>query len=293
MNAEQFNSLLQNPSELSTAHLHELNLLTEQYPWFGAAQFLSAIQQQKENIPSAETQIQKAFLYFNNPVWMNFQLNRFLNEEETIIVADEMPAAETQSIQKEETEMVLDAEATIAALEMQDAVALNEPTAHDTEAAMNAAVVVEAAELHEETNTQIASIANILKEPLPQNQTTELSLQAFHTVDYFASQGIRLKEEKTGTDQLSTQLKTFTQWLKTMKKSYVEEHQQLDATEEKKMEQIATSSNAPEEIVTESMASVLEQQGKTQKAIELYRKLSLLHPEKSAYFATQIERLNK
>jgi hypothetical protein len=37
---------------------------------------------------------------------------------------------------------------------------------------------------------------------------------------------------------------------------------------------------------------VLEQQGKAQKAVELYRKLSLLHPEKSAYFASQIQRLN-
>lgn len=293
MNAEQFNSLLQNPSLLSTVHEQELNAIIQQYPWFGAAHFLSAIQQQKENALTAGAQIQKALLYFNNPVWMNFQVNRWLNSEETITVAEELPAATIHSIQKEETEMVLDAEATIAAVEMQDAIALNEPTAHDAEAAINASVIVEAADISEEANTQLASIANILKEPLQPNEAAELSFQALHTVDYFASQGIKLKEEKAGTDQLSTQLKTFTQWLKTMKKSYVEEQQQLDAIEEKKVEQIATSSNSPEEIVTESMASVLEQQGKTLKAIELYHKLSLLHPEKSAYFATQIERLNK
>jgi len=39
------------------------------------------------------------------------------------------------------------------------------------------------------------------------------------------------------------------------------------------------------------MAEVLAKQGMREKATEMYRKLSLLEPEKSAYFATRIEQL--
>ncbi len=39
------------------------------------------------------------------------------------------------------------------------------------------------------------------------------------------------------------------------------------------------------------MADVLARQGKTEKATELYHKLSLLNPGKSAYFAAKIDQI--
>ncbi|MDP4246357.1 MAG: hypothetical protein Q8932_10965, partial [Bacteroidota bacterium] len=39
------------------------------------------------------------------------------------------------------------------------------------------------------------------------------------------------------------------------------------------------------EVLTETMAEVLAKQGMWQKAAEVYQKLSLLNPDKSAYFA--------
>ena len=45
--------------------------------------------------------------------------------------------------------------------------------------------------------------------------------------------------------------------------------------------------------VSESMAEVYARQGKVQKAIEIYEKLSLLNPEKNTYFAAKIENLQK
>jgi hypothetical protein len=57
------------------------------------------------------------------------------------------------------------------------------------------------------------------------------------------------------------------------------------------IQQFADSSNTVREVVTEAMASVLEKQGKNEKAIELYNKLSFLNPHKSAYFADKIKKL--
>jgi hypothetical protein len=119
------------------------------------------------------------------------------------------------------------------------------------------------------------------------------TFEPFHTVDYFASQGIKLREEKLENDQLGKQVKSFTQWLRSMKKIYVEEKQDLGVTEEKEVVAIASESNQQTEVITETMAEVLAKQGKKAQAIDLYRKLSLLHPEKSVYFASRIDELKQ
>ena len=58
-------------------------------------------------------------------------------------------------------------------------------------------------------------------------------------------------------------------------------------------EQITTEAEFDEEddLVSEELAEIYAQQGLKKQAIEIYRKLSLLNPKKSAYFADQIEKL--
>ncbi len=58
-------------------------------------------------------------------------------------------------------------------------------------------------------------------------------------------------------------------------------------------EEITTEANFDDEddLVSEELAEIYAQQGLKMQAIEIYRKLSLLNPKKSAYFADQIEKL--
>ena len=46
-------------------------------------------------------------------------------------------------------------------------------------------------------------------------------------------------------------------------------------------------------IVSESLAKLLAKQGHHTKAMIMYRKLSLIFPKKSSFFASQIEKLRK
>jgi len=117
-----------------------------------------------------------------------------------------------------------------------------------------------------------------------------LLFEPLFTTDYFASQGIKLSEEIKANDKLGNQLKTFTAWLKTMKNTNGNRLPET-TTIDKKVEQLAEKSNEEDEIVTESMGEVYIQQGKYEQAEEIFKKLSLLYPAKSIYFANKLEHL--
>ncbi len=119
----------------------------------------------------------------------------------------------------------------------------------------------------------------------------EIAQQKLHTIDYFASQGIRIDLESIPQDKLVAQVRKFTDWLKQMKPAENNIDLGTASNLEKAVIKIAENSNESREVVTESMAEVLEKQGQVEKAIQLYIKLSFLNPEKTAYFAARIQQL--
>ena len=140
----------------------------------------------------------------------------------------------------------------------------------------------------QETNAPL--LKTIIETPAALGDTL---FEPYHTVDYFASQGIRLsKAEAEPKDKLGRQLKSFTEWLKTMKKlPQVSIDKLLSENEESKVVADAIHSIENKEVITEAMAEVFEKQGMNEKAVEVYHKLSLLNPAKSAYFAAKIATL--
>ena len=65
----------------------------------------------------------------------------------------------------------------------------------------------------------------------------------------------------------------------------------VDQATESTIQQMAGHSIEGNEAETEAMAEVWIKQGNMRKAIEIYRKLSLLNPSKNHYFAAKIEKL--
>jgi hypothetical protein len=115
--------------------------------------------------------------------------------------------------------------------------------------------------------------------------------ESYHTIDYFASQGIKLLQEEL-KDKLGKQLKSFTDWLRSMKRiGPPESNTSLDDVTNQSIQRIAEHSIEEKEVLTEAMAEVWAKQGNNDKAIRVYEKLSLLNPAKSPYFAGRIEQL--
>lgn len=114
--------------------------------------------------------------------------------------------------------------------------------------------------------------------------------ESYHTIDYFASQGIKLLQEEL-KDKLGKQLKSFTDWLRSMKRVGPVETTSLDEITNQSIQRIAEHSVEEKEVLTEAMAEVWAKQGNADKAIRVYEKLSLLNPAKRPYFAGRIEQL--
>jgi len=123
------------------------------------------------------------------------------------------------------------------------------------------------------------------------DEESVIAFEPLHTVDYFASQGIKINEEALANDHLGKQVKSFTAWLKSMKKLHPGQLPEQNEVIERIIQSSSEASNKETDVLTEAMAEVLVKQGKREKAIEMYEKLSLLNPSKSAYFAAKIESL--
>jgi len=259
---------------LDQCTINELQQLTSRYPYFTAAQVMLAKRSLKHDSLFFKEQLQKTTLFFQNRLWLQQLL--YQNGGAEVVVSETSPDENTssESPNRNLTESIKlpDQQQSISSNEVKkagDTLSINEEPAMDVK-------------------------MTEYKTAPPDPSKSELTFEPYHTVDYFASQGIKFKEEEVPKDKFSQQLKSFTEWLKIMKRLPIEAiASTIETNTEKKVEQLAEHSIADREVLTEAMAEVWEKQGNAEKASEIYGKLSLLDPSKSAYFAAKIEALKK
>jgi hypothetical protein len=295
-----------------TAHLLEL---TKAHPYFTPAHFY-LLQQMNNGDQQYRQQAAKTALLFNNPYWLQFQLQHQTTGpvKETPVITMYAPhtdaeATSEEAIQTEETKIFAPEEIPVNnSIIEQAATAAELPQAIEPAEPFHPIEPVELVEPFQplqplESIEHLEPTGEPEESPMPDikidlaasikdaENENALNFEPMHLVDYFASQGIKLTDEIQTADKLGKQLKSFTEWLKTMKKVHTAEAETGSAQADITIQNLAEKSNAEGEIITEAMAEVFAQQGKTGKAIEVYKKLSLLNPLKSAYFAAKIEQL--
>jgi hypothetical protein len=160
------------------------------------------------------------------------------------------------------------------------------------------------------------------KKPAKEHKSTDDFLKPLYSEDYFLYQGIEIpeqplpKKEEKKEDKSLMVMMSFSEWLMHFKTKNERDNQEkedkkaiksmwqkekLAAALEEENEVIpenvfnmaVTSITKEEDLASESLAEVLQKQGKLDKAIDMYKKLSLLNPQKKAYFAAKIEQINK
>lgn len=257
-----------NKPSLNDCTVQEIEKLTQQYPFFNTAYWLLLQKQPDENT------VHKSALHVKNPLLFQ-QLMQDDEVAEGEVFENPMPVETFDTL-------------------TQESVSTDIVPAHVFENPMPPAPETEV------VATPVAEVVETpinIPQPVAQNNTTNhepLAFEPFHTVDYFASQGIKLSVQEVSNDNLGKQLKSFTEWLKTMKRLPATAiTQNTDSPGEKKVENLAAHSLQNPDVITESMAEVWIKQGNADKAIAVYNKLSLQNPAKSAYFAAKIESLKK
>jgi len=277
--------------------VEELQNLADENPYFAPAQYALLTKLKEKDYNKYQAQFQKAILYYHDPL----MFDQFINEENYSF--DFATVDEQEVVLPVESEKELDIQensnsANTKEIEQTLSKEFQETENRFIELSREDEIVTE--EAPREINNERVEQETILEEqptiPVVSTENSKpdesLVFEPYHTVDYFASQGIKLSQEEVPKDKFGKQLKSFTEWLKTMKKLPVADQvKPLDVRAEQNVENLAAHSVKGEEVYTETMAEVWSQQGNKEKAIEIYNKLSLINPSKRAYFAAKIDSL--
>jgi hypothetical protein len=248
--------------------LDEFRSTSEQYPYSSIVQFLYSCKLKSVYHLDFPEQVIHSALFFPSPQWLNYQLsdeseigNFRLNQYDVNFnnVTEDVPLEIEQPIE--------------------DSWEYDEEQSNFSTTANEMAPVESVEEL-----TQHQPLIQTEENPV---QALQIPIEPYHTVDYFASQGIKTLLDNQN-DDLGKKVRSFTAWLKTMKSLQpVQGNDQIEDDDEEidngNGEQVKA-----EIIATEAMAEVYLKQGLAHKAIEVYAKLSLQNPANSHIFASKI-----
>jgi hypothetical protein len=294
MNLNQEKALFHLTGKLSLSQIapETLQQLVDEAPYFAPIHFFQTAQKQiKDRSDDWKDSLQHTQLYFTNPLWLSLQLSGF---EKEMVKSPESDSHITPDIQPELREVKPDQPSLLSFKEnipQSDSKWPDTPDQKtDAETDLDPDKTAES-KISDILSSQLADF----KKPIDPNASLDIDAdrKRMHTIDYFASQGIKIDLNAIPQDKLTTHLRKFTDWLKQMKTVQGGSVTELVSNPEmeKAVYENAKISNESREIVTEAMAEVLMQQGQTEKAIQLYIKLSFINPEKSSYFAAKIEQL--
>jgi len=303
-----------NQPTVDACSLQAVRELADRYPYFAPAQFLLLEKLKQDNDPGYTAQLQKAVLYYHNPLefeyfissdqfYTDLDLQEHLPTRKSIDTPEPAPEADVEYTAPKQSIDVIEETSVVQEEAPASSTDTKEETAPETLIDTNEEAVVkeEAPEPvkpeEQKSETKIEAPTPAAEAPTIPALTAApadggLTFEPFHTVDYFASQGIKLSQEEVTHDRFGKQVKSFTEWLKTMKRLPQQPPPgPVDSPGERNVQHLAADSVHEADVVTEAMAEVWVKQGNKARAVEVYRKLSLLNPSKNAYFAAKIDQL--
>ena len=273
MDSKQLIGYMTRPERLKGQAVQEMEQLTADYPYFAIGQALLTIAYQNTGNEQYETQLKRtAALMPNRDKLRLFSLiarHRWESEPEVPALPDEFsPEQETAP-----SDNVFSNIEPIETKEEQNTGIIREKVFIIPEIDLSGS--------HEELSAEMALLEEKRK-----------SLDELKAI--IANRLKEIEEEKQRKETEQPKPKKLSR--KELIDKFILENPSITRPKAEFYNPISVAQNSiidQENIVSETLAKIYEKQGYFDKAISIYEKLGLKYPEKSRYFAAQIERLQK
>ena len=256
METEQLITYLSHPGTLSGTASADREGLLRQYPYFSNGQSLLALAYRRDDSELFDDQLKKAAIAVPNR-----------NKLRLLFVAKPQPSIPEGSFFRVEN---------VTEVEENDHTVIPEKTFIIPE--------IDLSGTHEELTAELALLDEKRK------SLDELKALIASRLQQMEEEKQRKKEEKTA-DVPQKKLSR-----KELIDKFIAENPSISRPRAEFYNPISMAQNSiidKGDIVSETLAKIYFQQGYLDKSIEIYEKLSLLFPEKSIYFAAQIEKIKE
>ncbi|MCO6357271.1 hypothetical protein [Roseivirga pacifica] len=292
MERERFNTLLQDPAKITNNDIKALNEYRKKYPYFQGLYVIVAKALQQREHPKTEAFIKKAAIYSADRSY----LKGIIEGEYTF--PSKPDKVTTQQVKSEEKEEVKQEEKVIpkaekktdtqtATSEQQPEKQAVTPKESKPEAKVEAPKPTPKAEAqkpeeYDELKATKLRIEALLRGELPEEEKPTETPQA-----PVADNPAKAKTKRAKASQVDIIQKFIDTDPRFDAKSKGNPYEETEPQEDLSQKNLKNS----EAFFTETMAELMLKQKKYKKAINIYEKLGLKFPEKSAYFARQIEKV--
>lgn len=269
MNRDQFISFVRTPEALDSGSSAMLERLVKEYPYCQTAEILYALNLNKENNFRFTSQLKTAAAYASDRRILKQLLsqNKFTVQEEVQIDDKSQEKAESKSPDP----------VTKSNNRKQELAQLIERLNNEVEAILT--------EEEPEDDPTIVALASRLKGVIDEHQQPEGPIRP-DIKDYNFS---HLNEPGEKTDSLPSNEDLIDKFIKDKPKIAAPQKAEFFDP----IDYARHGLEDKQEIVSETLAKVYITQGNTEKAIKIYEQLCLVYPEKSSFFAAQIEKIKK
>lgn len=305
MNRHRFNQLLNDPSLVENNDIRQLNEYRKKYPYFQGLYVIVAKALKDREHPKTDAFIKKAAIYSSNRAHLKsiIEGDDFFNQpkeetkskEESIPLAPKedaitasRPAQNKKPVETQEEPKTDKAEPEIA-VKKETKHSIKEKTEPEQLKTSKAIQIEEKAgepessgddPILDELKATKARIEALLRGELPKEEAIEEA----KPIDEIKPSSAKAKTKKDSQIDIIKKFLDDDPQIDIKKKAQVEAEQvQQDLAE--------NSLKGSDRFETETVAKLMIKQGKIQKGIGIYEKLRLKFPEKSTYFAAQIEKL--
>ncbi len=297
MNQQRFISLIKNPEQLQPGNSKEIKGLLDQFPYCQPAQLLYLLSLLQENDVRYASRLKLAAAYAGNRTILKDLVDKFDGDHRKGFGASDIVDTNIQAKEESKPEEIInqqnekhtDDQKEITTKDLKRKwirFTKNETKSLKIELEKIRAEIEELEKLIEDTGKRVEESKQVHKKIKPEPEPKKKSSKKAKLYPILKTTETKEKKEKPPQKKPKTKSEIVDQFIENsprISRSPTDFYTPTDWARNSAVDK--------EEVVSETLAKIYYNQGNTEKAIKIYRKLSLSNPKKSSYFAALIEKI--